>query len=35
MMRSYKDGTIKAFEEPGATKLNPGDVAALVAVNDG
>lgn len=35
MMRSYKDGTINAFEEPGATKLTPGDVAALIAVNDG
>ena len=35
MMRSYKDGTIKAFEELGATKLSPGDVAAPIAVNDG
>jgi hypothetical protein len=34
-MRSYKDGTIKAFEEPGATKLNPRDVPAINAVDDG
>jgi len=34
-LRSYRDGPIKAFEEPGATILRPGDVAALIAVNGG
>jgi hypothetical protein len=34
MMRSYRDGVIKAFEEPGATLLRPGDLVPLIAINE-